>query len=73
MAAALLLLNNLGIGGSERKIVRVANALRRAGQDIHMAYLNAPHTLRGDLDPDLPTVHVNRSSKFSLPAKCARS
>ena len=68
MAAALLLLNNLGIGGSERKIVRIANALRQAGHDIHLAYLNAPHTLRGDLDPDLPAVHLNRSGKFSLPA-----
>jgi glycosyltransferase involved in cell wall biosynthesis len=68
MAAALLLLNNLGIGGSERKIVRIANALRQAGHDIHLGYLNAPHTLRGNLDPDLPTVHLDRSGKFSLPA-----
>src|SRR5712691_11182881 len=68
MAAALLLLNNLGIGGSERKIVRVANALRQASHDIHLAYLNAPHTLRGSVDPDLPAVHLDRSGKFSLPA-----
>jgi glycosyltransferase involved in cell wall biosynthesis len=68
MAAALLLLNNLGIGGSERKIVRIANALRQAGHNIHLAYLNAPDTLRGDLDPDLPAVHLNRSGRFSLPA-----
>jgi len=68
MAAALLLLNSLTIGGSERKIVRIANALRQAGHDIHLAYLNAPHTLLGHLDPDLPTVHLNRSGKFSLPA-----
>jgi glycosyltransferase involved in cell wall biosynthesis len=68
MAAALLLLSYLGIGGSERKIVRIANALRRAGHDIHLAYLNAPHTLRGDLDPDLPTVHLDRKGKFSFSA-----
>jgi len=68
MAAALFLLNNLGIGGSERKIVRIANALRQAGHDIHLAYLNAPHTLHADLDADLPAVHLNRSGKFSLPA-----
>lgn len=68
MAAALLLLNSLTIGGSEWKIVRLANALRQAGHDIHLAYLNAPHTLRGNLDPDLPAVHLNRSGKFSLPA-----
>jgi glycosyltransferase involved in cell wall biosynthesis len=66
--AALLLLNYLGIGGSERKIVRIANALRRAGHDIHLAYLNAPHTLRGDLDPELPVVHLDRKGKFSFSA-----
>jgi glycosyltransferase involved in cell wall biosynthesis len=68
MAAALLLLNNLGIGGSERKSVRIANALRQAGHHIHLAYLNAPHTLRGDLDPDLPAVHLERKGKFSFSA-----
>ena len=68
MAAALLLLNSLTIGGSEWKVVRIANALRQAGHDIHLAYLNGPHTLRGNLDPDLPAVHLNRSGKFSFPA-----
>jgi glycosyltransferase involved in cell wall biosynthesis len=68
MTAALLLLNNLGIGGSERKIVRIANALRHAGHDIHLAYLNAPHTLRGDLDPGMPAVHLDRTGKFSFGA-----
>jgi glycosyltransferase involved in cell wall biosynthesis len=68
MAAALLLLNNLGIGGSEWKIVRIANALRQEGHDIHLAYLNAPHTLRGRLDPGLPVFHLDRTGKFSFPA-----
>ncbi len=68
MPAALLLLNSLTIGGSERKIVRIANGLRQAGHDIHLAYLNAPHTLLGNLDPDVPTVHLNRSGKFSFRA-----
>ena len=68
MAAALLLLNNLGIGGSEWKIVRIANALRQGGHDIHLAYLNAPHTLRGRLDPGLPVFHLGRTGKFSFPA-----
>jgi glycosyltransferase involved in cell wall biosynthesis len=68
MAAALLLLPTLAIGGSERKSVRIANALRQAGYDIHLAYLNAPHTLRGELDPHLPVVHLERTGKFSLAA-----
>jgi len=68
MAAALLLLNNLGIGGSEWKSVRIASALRQGGHDIHLAYLNAPHTLRGRLDPGLPVFHLDRTGKFSFPA-----
>lgn len=68
MAAALLLVNNLGFGGSERKSVRIANALRQAGHDIHLAYLNAPHTLRAKLDPGLPVHHLDRAGKFSLAA-----
>jgi glycosyltransferase involved in cell wall biosynthesis len=68
MAAALLLLNNLGIGGSERKCVRIANALRQGGHDIHLAYLSAPHTLRGSLDPALPVLYLERTGKFSLSA-----
>jgi glycosyltransferase involved in cell wall biosynthesis len=68
MAAALLLISDLGIGGSERKSVRIANALRQAGHYIHLAYLNAPDTLRGSLDPALPVLHLERTGKFSLPA-----
>src|SRR5688572_21846985 len=68
MAAALFLLSDLGIGGSERKSVRIANALRRGGHDIHLAYLSAPHTLRGSLDPALPTLCLERTGKFSLSA-----
>jgi glycosyltransferase involved in cell wall biosynthesis len=68
MAAALLLLSDLGIGGSERKMVRVANALRGEGHDIHLAYLNAPHTLRANLDPALPVLFLDRTGKFSLAA-----
>jgi glycosyltransferase involved in cell wall biosynthesis len=68
MAAALLLLNNLGIGGSERKSVRIANALRQGDNDIHLAYLSSPHTLRGNLDPALPTLCLERTGKFSFSA-----
>lgn len=68
MAAALLLLSDLGMGGSERKSVRVANALQKGGHDIHLAYLNAPHTLRGNLDPALPALCLERTGKFSLSA-----
>jgi len=68
MPAALLLLNSLGIGGSERKSVRIANALRQGSHDIHLAYLNAPHTLCGSLDPALPMLCLGRTGNFSLSA-----
>ena len=68
MAAALLLLSNLGFGGSERKSIPIANALLKAGHDIHLAYLNAPHTFRGRFAPGLPVVHLDRGGKFSFAA-----
>lgn len=68
MTAALLLLNDLGIGGSERKSIRIANALRHEGHDIHLAYLNAPHTLRDGLDPAVAVLHLDRTGKFSFRA-----
>src|SRR5688500_13072649 len=61
---ALFLISDLGIGGSERKSVRIANALRKGGHDIHLAYFNAPHTLRGSLAPALPVLYLERTGKF---------
>lgn len=68
MAAALLLLSNLGFGGSERKSIPIANALLKAGHDIHVAYLNAPHEFRERFAPGLPVVHLDRRGKFSFAA-----
>lgn len=64
----MFLFGDLRIGGSERKVVRVANALHRAGREIHIAYLNGPHTLRDALDPEIPIVDLNRRGKFSISA-----
>ena len=47
----LFLLSNLCIGGSERKTVRVVNALHGRGQNIHLAWLNGPEALRQELAP----------------------
>lgn len=68
MTAAMFLFGDLRIGGSERKVVRVANALHRAGREIHIAYLNGPHTLRDALDPEIPVIDLKRRGKFSLSA-----
>jgi len=68
MGAALLLLSNLGFGGSERKSIPIANALLKAGHDIHVAYLNAPHEFRERFAPGLSVVHLDRRGKFSFAA-----
>jgi glycosyltransferase involved in cell wall biosynthesis len=66
--ATLFLLSNLSIGGSERKTVRVVNALRRRGLDVHLGYLNGPETLRAEIDPVVPIVCLERHGKFSWAA-----
>ena len=66
MTAALFLLSNLGIGGSERKCVRIANALGRDGLNIHLAYLRAPHAPALEADTHLPMLRLDRKGKFSL-------
>lgn len=65
---ALYVLNALGIGGSERKIVRLVNRLRQRGVDAAIAYLNGPEELVTELDADVPRWHLHRRGKFSLPA-----
>jgi glycosyltransferase involved in cell wall biosynthesis len=62
---ALFLLSSLCIGGSERKTVRIVNALRARGHDIHLAWLNEPETLRREIAPGTPTISLQRRGKFS--------
>lgn len=64
--AALFLLNNLSIGGSERKTVRVVNELYRRGCAVHLAYLAAPATLLEELSQGIPVVCLMRRGKLSL-------
>jgi glycosyltransferase involved in cell wall biosynthesis len=69
--SSMFLLSSLCVGGSERKIIRVANALYRRGRRAHIAYLNGPETLLTELDPGIPRVCLERHGKFS-PAAVAR-
>jgi glycosyltransferase involved in cell wall biosynthesis len=63
---ALFLLNNLCIGGSERKTVRVVNALHLRGhKKVHLAWLNGPETLRHEITPGVPATCFDRHGKFS--------
>lgn len=58
--------STLAVGGSETKIVKIANALGRSGWPVGLAYLNAPHTLRDRIDSSVPVWHLDRRGKFSL-------
>ena len=65
----LFLLNSLEIGGSESKIVRLANSLAaERGLKVALAYLNGPDTLKSDVSPEVSLVPLHRSGKFSLGA-----
>ena len=70
---ALFLLNNLAVGGSETKIVRLANSLSARGLRIAIAYLNEPTTLLKDIQPQVATYFLSRQGRFSLRANAALS
>lgn len=61
-------LSTLEVGGSERKTVRVVNALHSLGYAVSIAYLNPPSTLIDDIDSGIPIHFLNRTGKFSVSA-----
>jgi glycosyltransferase involved in cell wall biosynthesis len=65
---ALFLLNNLGVGGSERKIVRLANRLTEEGVHVSLVSLNGPYTIEPGVRRDVPLKKLERKGKFSLRA-----
>lgn len=67
----LFVLNNLSTGGSELKVVRLANELHRRGRRIGICYLNEPHALRELVDPQVPVWCLERQGKFSAAALAA--
>ena len=62
----LFLLNNLGVGGSERKIVRLANRLKDEGVHVSLVSLNGPYTIEQGIRRDVPLKKLERKGKFSL-------
>jgi len=64
----LFVLNNLGFGGSERKIVRLANRLKEEGVHAALACLNGPFTLESGIRRDVPLARLERKGKFSFGA-----
>lgn len=67
----LFVLNNLGVGGSEKKVVRLGNALSARGMRVGLAYLNEPTTLLNDIDAGVVTFFLSRQGRFSLKAHAA--
>lgn len=67
----LFVLNNLAVGGSERKVVRLANAFAARGMRVGVAYLNEPTTLLADIDAGVATFFLSRQGRFSLKANAA--
>jgi glycosyltransferase involved in cell wall biosynthesis len=65
---ALFVLATLGVGGSETKTVRVANALTQRGLRVGVAYLNPPEFLLKQLTPSIPVWNLQRKGKFSIAA-----
>jgi glycosyltransferase involved in cell wall biosynthesis len=64
----LFVLNNLAAGGSELKVVRLANSLHARGVQVGLTYLNEPYSLLKQIDPDIPAWHLARKGKVSFAA-----
>jgi glycosyltransferase involved in cell wall biosynthesis len=61
----LFVLSCLHIGGSERKIARMANRLKDDGTAVSLALLNGPYTLESTVRHDVPLHKIERRGKFS--------
>ena len=64
----MFVLSSLAVGGSERKIARMANRLKEEGVEVTLACLNGPYTLEGSVRRDVPLHKLERRGKFSLSA-----
>jgi glycosyltransferase involved in cell wall biosynthesis len=65
---ALFVLNNVGVGGSEREIVRLTNRLMDEGEHVSLACLNGPFTIERGVRRDVPLRKLDRKGKFSFSA-----
>ena len=61
----LFVLASLAVGGSERKITRMANRLKEEGTAVTLACLNGPYTLEPGIRRDVPLHKLERRGKFS--------
>jgi glycosyltransferase involved in cell wall biosynthesis len=66
--ALLFLVPALGLGGSEGKIVRLANSIAARGDRVVLAYLNPPVDLLPEVSPTVTVVNLHRQGMLSLSA-----
>lgn len=66
--SVMFLVSSLGVGGSERKTVRLANALAHRTRQVVLAYLNPPESLLSQLHPAVVALNLHRRGKFSIRA-----
>jgi glycosyltransferase involved in cell wall biosynthesis len=66
--AVLFLLSALGLGGSEGKIVRLANSIAARGNRVVLAYLNEPADLLAEVAPAVTVVNLHCRGGLSLGA-----
>lgn len=66
--SVMFLVNSLRMGGSERKTIRLANALATHNRQIALAYLSSPESLLSQIDPTVPALNLGRRGKFSIQA-----
>lgn len=52
------LLNSLGLGGSERKVIRVSNEMAKRGISVHLLYLGGDECLKNNVDAAVNLVNV---------------
>jgi glycosyltransferase involved in cell wall biosynthesis len=64
----MFVLSSLAVGGSERKIARMANRLKEEGVQVTLACLNGPYTIETSVRRDVPLHKLERRGKFSLSA-----
>lgn len=62
----LIISSTLEVGGSETKIVKIANALSNRGLPVELAYLNPPDTLRKKIGENVAVTHLGRKGKYSM-------
>jgi len=64
----IFLISSLGVGGSETKVVKLANSFAKAGEKVEVFYLNPPDTLAESFDARISVSCLQRRGKYSLSA-----